>query len=422
LSDTTILAVHGRRVWDSRGRPTVEAEVSLAGGARGRAIAPAGASTGSGEALDRRDGGAAFGGYDVLGAVAAVNHEIGPALAGLDAADQAAADERLIALDGTPGKTRLGGNACIAASLAVAQAAAAAAGEPLWRHLRPDATTLPLPEIQIFGGGAHAGRRVDIQDFMIVCPGAATFAQALEWTAEVYRAAGKLMADAGKLAGVADEGGFWPAFKTNEEALGTLVRAIEKAGLRPGEQVAISLDVAASEFGRNGLYRLGLEGRELDSAGLIALLLGWLERYPIVAIEDPLAEDDLDGFAAFAVAAGDRLQIVADDLTVTDAGRVREVAGRRAANTLLVKPNQRGTLSETLAAWEAARAAGWRGIVSARSGETEDVAIVHLAVGWDVGQLKVGSFARSERMAKWNEGLRIEEALGDRARLARPFD
>ena len=421
MSDSTILAVRGRRVWDSRGRPTVEAEVSLAGGGSGRAIAPAGASTGSGEALDRRDGGAGQGGYDVAGAIAAVNDEIAPALAGLDAADQAAVDGRLIALDGTPDKTRLGGNACIATSLAVAQAAAAAAGQPLWRHLRPEATTLPLPEIQIFGGGAHAGRRVDIQDFMIVCPGASSFGQALMWTAEVYRAAGQLMADAGKLAGVADEGGFWPAFDTNEEALGMLVRAIEKSGLRPGEDVAISLDVAASEFGRGGLYRLGLEGRELDSEGMTLLLLGWLERYPIVSIEDPLAEDDLDGFAAFARAAGERVQIVADDLTVTDAARVREVAARCAANTLLVKPNQRGTLTETKAAWDAARAADWRGIVSARSGETEDVAIVHLAIGWDVGQLKVGSFARSERMAKWNEGLRIEETLGAGARLARPF-
>jgi enolase len=421
VSDTTIREVHGRRVWDSRGRPTVETEVALAGGGRGRAIAPAGASTGSGEALDRRDGGSAQGGYDVRGAVAAVNDEIAPALAGLDGADQTAVDDRLIELDGTPAKTRLGGNACIATSLAVAQAAAAAAGQPLWRHLRPEATTLPLPEIQIFGGGAHAGRRVDIQDFMIVCPGAESFAQALDWTAEVYRAAGKLMADAGKLAGVADEGGYWPSFDTNEEALGTLVRAIEAAGRRPGEEVAISLDVAASEFGRGGLYRLGLEGRELDREGMIELLLGWLERYPIVSIEDPLAEDDLEGFAAFARAAGPGLQIVADDLTVTDATRVREVAARGAANTLLVKPNQRGTLTETRAAYEAARAAGWRGIVSARSGETEDVAIVHLAVGWDVGQLKVGSFTRSERMAKWNEGLRIEEALGADARLARPF-
>ena len=419
---TSISAVRGRRVWDSRGRPTVEAEVRLAGGALGRALAPAGASTGSGEALDRRDGGSALGGYDVRQAVAAINDEIAPAIMGLDAEAQREVDERLIALDGTADKSRLGGNATIAVSMAVAHAAAAAAGQPLWRHLlQGQRPALPLPEIQIFGGGAHAGRRVDIQDFMVVCPGATSFAEALDWTAEVYLAAGRLMAEAGKLKGVADEGGYWPDFATNEEALEMLLRAIERAGLSPGDQVAIALDVAASEFGKRGRYRLGLEGRELDSAGMTLLLLGWLERYPIVSVEDPLAEDDLEGFAAFARAAGERVQIVADDLTVTDAGRVRAVAARGAANTLLVKPNQRGTLTETKAAWDAARAAGWRGIVSARSGETEDVAIVHLAVGWDVGQLKVGSFARSERMAKWNEGLRIEEALGAEARLARPF-
>ncbi|MCE3249272.1 MAG: eno 1 [Geminicoccaceae bacterium] len=257
---------------------------------------------------------------------------------------------------------------------------------------------------------------------MVVCPGASSFAQALDWTAEVYLAAGRLMAEAGRLKGVADEGGYWPDFATNEEALEMLLRAIERAGLTPGEQVAIALDVAASELGRNGLYRLGLEGRELDSEGMIVLLMGWLERYPIVSIEDPLAEDDLDGFAAFTRAVGDRIQVVADDLTVTDAARVQEVAARGAANTLLVKPNQRGTLTETRAAFDAAQAAGWRTIVSARSGETEDTTIVHLAVGWGAPQLKVGSFARSERMAKWNEALRIEEALGGAARLARPFE
>jgi enolase len=255
----------------------------------------------------------------------------------------------------------------------------------------------------------------------VICPAASSFAEALDWTAEVYLAAGKLMAEAGKLKGVADEGGFWPDFATNEEAIEMLLRAIERAGYVPGEQVAISLDVAASEFGKGGRYRLGLEGRELDSEGMIALLLGWLQRYPVISIEDPLAEDDLDGFGAFTRAAGDRVQVVADDLTVTDAGRVRRAASARAGNTLLVKPNQRGTLTETKAAFDAARAAGWRTIVSARSGETEDVTIVHLAVGWDAGQLKVGSFARSERMAKWNEGLRIEEALGASTRLARPF-
>jgi enolase len=418
---TRIARARGRRVWDSRGRPTVEAEVVLRGGAHGRAIAPAGASRGSGEAIDRRDGGAAFGGYDVRTAVAAVNDQIGPALENLVASDQEAVDRRLIELDGTPDKSRLGANATIAVSMAVAHAAAAAAGEPLWRYLRPEGAALPLPEVQIFGGGAHASRRVDVQDFMLVCPGASTFAQALDWTAEVYRAAGALLAEAGKLKGVADEGGYWPDFATNEEALETLLRAIERAGFRPGEQVAISLDVAASEFGQGGAYRLGLEGRELDSAGMIELLLGWLERYPIVAIEDPLAEDDPGGFVAFTRAVGGRCQVVADDLTVTDAGRVRAAADLKAANTLLIKPNQRGTLSETKAAWDTARAASWGGIVSARSGETEDTTIVHLAIGWDVPQLKVGSFARSERMAKWNEALRIEEALGQRARLARPF-
>jgi enolase len=418
---TRIVEVHGRRVWDSRGRPAVEAEVTLGGGAWGRAIAPAGASTGSGEALDRRDGGAAFGGYDVRAALAAVGDAIAPALRGFDASDQEAVDRRLIELDGTPEKRRLGANATIAVSMAVAHAAAAAAGEPLWRYLRPDQLALPLPEIQIFGGGAHAGRRVDIQDFMVVCPGAATFGQALDWTAEVYRMAGAFMAEAGRLRGVADEGGYWPDFATNEEALETLLRAIERAGFRPGEQVAIALDVAASEFGHGGIYQLGLEGRELCSEAMIELLLGWLERYPIISIEDPLAEDDQGGFAEFAKAVGARCQVVADDLTVTDAARVRAAAEAKAANTLLIKPNQRGTLSETRAAWEAACAAGWGGIVSARSGETEDVTIVHLAIGWGVPQLKVGAFARSERMAKWNEALRIEEALGARARLARPF-
>jgi enolase len=226
---------------------------------------------------------------------------------------------------------------------------------------------------------------------------------------------------AGKLKGVADEGGWWPDFATNEEALGMLVRAIERAGLAPGEQVAIALDVAASELGRHGVYQLGLEGRELDSEGMIVLLLGWLERYPIVSVEDPLAEDDLAGFQAFTRAVGDRVQVVGDDLLVTNAARVQQAAAAGAANTLLVKPNQCGTLTETRAAFDAAVAAGWRTIVSARSGETEDVAIVHLAVGWGAPQLKVGAFARSERMAKWNEALRIEEALGGAARLARPF-
>jgi enolase len=419
MTDTRIAFVHGRRVWDSRGRPTVEAEVLLEGGGVGRAIAPAGASTGTGEALDLRDGGEMFGGYDVTRAIGHVNNEIARALTGIDGADQPALDRRLIELDGTPSKSRLGANALVAVSMAAAHAAAAAAGEPLYRYLGgPDRHTLPLPQIQIFGGGAHAGRRVDIQDFLVVCPAATSFAEALDWTAEVYRAAGELMKAAGTLQGVADEGGWWPAFSTNEQALETLVRAIERAGLIPGRQVGIALDVAASEFGRGGKYKLALEAKELDSDGMVKLLSGWIKRFPIVSIEDPLAEDDDVGFVAFTHEVGGRVQVVGDDFLVTQASRVREAAVRGSANAVLLKPNQRGTLTETFEAWKAAQEAGFAGIVSARSGETEDVTIVHLAVGWGVGQIKVGSFSRGERMAKWNEALRIEEALGARARFA----
>jgi enolase len=419
MTSTRIAFVHARRVWDSRGRPTVEADVMLENGAVGRAIAPAGASTGTAEALDLRDGGKTFGGYDVRRAVANVNGDIANAVTGMDAADQARLDARLIALDGTPNKSRLGANATLSVSMAAAHAAAHAEGLPLFLYLADtNVTLIPLPQIQIFGGGAHAGRRVDIQDFMVMCPAAESFAQALDWTAEIYRAAGTLMAEAGLLAGVADEGGWWPIFSTNEQALDMLVRAIERAGFRPGEQVGIALDIAASEFGRGGLYKLALEQRELDSAGMIGLLSGWISRYPILSIEDPLAEDDPDGFAEFTRLHGGSLQIVGDDFLVSDAARVRDAAVQGAANTVLLKPNQRGTLTETMDAWNAAKDTGFSAIVSARSGETEDTTIVHLAVGWEVGQLKVGSFTRSERMAKWNEMLRVEEALGSRARFA----
>src|SRR5205823_3361780 len=419
MSDTSIADVRGRRVWDSRGRPTVEAEVRLAGGTVGRANAPAGASTGSGEAIELRDGGTRLGGRDVQGAVAAVNGEIAAALIGQDAADQAAIDRRLIELDGMPQKRRLGGNVLVAVSMAALHAAANAAGRPLYAHLLGEATeaVMPLPEIQIFGGGAHAGRRVDIQDFMIVAPRAQNFDQALEWTAEVYRAAGELMAERGLLQGVADEGGFWPAFDSNEAALDALMRAVERAGFTPGQEIAISLDIAASEFHQNGLYRLARDGRTLDSDGMAEMLVRWLDRYPIVSIEDPLGEHDAEGLRRFTAAVGDRVQIVGDDFLVTDAERVKDAAALGICNAVLVKPNQAGTVTEAKAALDAARAAGWGAIVSARSGETEDVTIVHLAVGWGVGQLKFGSFARSERMAKWNEALRIEEALGAHVRF-----
>ena len=408
-----IVDVHARRVWDSRGRPTVEAEVILKG-ARGRAIAPAGASTGSFEAKDLRDGGEALGGMDVAQAVQNVNTLIRSALLGVDARDQQAVDQRMIALDGTPDKSRLGANATVAVSLACLHASAAAARRPLWRHLAGDRPlALPVPQIQIYGGGAHARGRVDVQDYLIICTGAGSFAESLEWASEVYRAAGARLAKAGALAGVADEGGYWPAFQSNEEGLAELTGAISDAGFEPGNEVAIALDVAATQFHRRGAYHLALENRSLTSEELHAMLLGWIERYPIVSVEAPFAERDAVAMRAFTRSAGGKIQVIGDDFFATSADRVRSANG--ACNAVLLKPNQVGTVTETLACWDAARAAGYRGIVSARSGESEDVSIVHLAVGWGVSQLKVGSFARSERMAKWNEGLRIEEMLGANA-------
>jgi enolase len=414
-----ITEIKGRRVWDSRGRPTVEAEVTLIGGITGRAIAPAGASRGTHEAIDLRDGGDAFAGFGVEDALDNINQDIAARLEGMDGIDQEAVDLAMIDLDDTDTKSSLGGNATIAVSMAVLHAAANSTGQPLWKYLANDRDVrIPMPEIQIFGGGAHAGGRVDIQDFMAVPVGAESFDEALEMIAEVYIAAGKLMSDAGKLAGVADEGGFWPDFGTNEEALDMLTRAIEAAEMKPGDDVAISLDIAASEFGKNGLYRLGLEARELDSAGMIDMLGQWIGRYPIVSIEDPLGEDDAGGFREFTKKYGDAVQIIGDDFLVTDAERIAAAADAGICNSALIKPNQAGTVTETKAALDAAKKAGWATVVSARSGETEDVTIAHLSVGWDAGQLKVGSFARSERMAKWNEVLRIEEAMGNRARLA----
>ena len=414
-----IKSIYARRVWDSRGRPTVEAEVMLNDGSLGRAIAPAGASKGTREALELRDGGDRFGGLDVMQAVGHINGEISRALVGTMANNQSILDQTLIDLDGTLNKSRLGANATLAVSMAAAHAMAAASHMPLYRYLgHGQIGRLPMPQIQIFGGGAHAGRRVDVQDFMVVCPGATSFAQALEWTAEVYRYAGLLMAQRASLFGVADEGGWWPDFSSNEQALEMLVLAIERAGFIPGDQVAIALDIAASEFGQKGQYRLGLESRALDSDGMIEMLLGWIEKYPIVSIEDPLAEDDPVGFARFTQAIGHRLQIVGDDFLVSNSSLIREAANLGAANTVLLKPNQRGTLSETLQAWEVAKELGYSAIVSARSGETEDTTIVDLAIAWNVGQLKVGSFARSERMIKWNHALRIEEQLGAQASFA----
>jgi enolase len=405
-----ILDVKGRRVWDSRGRATVEAEVTVGRGstplATGRAIAPAGASTGSGEAKA----------IDVAQAVQNVNTRIRDGLRALSSSNQKIIDERLIELDGTPDKHRLGANAIVAVSLACAHADAAANKLPLWKNLAGEKrVALPVPQIQIFGGGAHAKGRVDLQDFMIICIGAGSFAEALEWTAQVYAAAGARLAKRNALQGVADEGGYWPAFKSNEEGLSELVGAIADAGLEPGRDVAIALDVAATQLYRGGAYHLGLENRTLSAGQLHAMLMRWVERYPIVSIEDPFAEHDAEAMQAFTRDAGQRVQVVGDDFFVTDLRRLKSGIEKKICNTILLKPNQVGTVTETLACWDAAKAAGYRAIVSARSGETEDVSIVHLAVGWGVPQLKVGSFARSERMAKWNEALRIEESLGAKA-------
>lgn len=413
-----ITAVQSRRVWDSRGNPTVEVEVGLAGGHTGRGIAPAGASRGTREAIDLRDGGKPLSGMDVQRALKSVHDKIAPALLGQDATDQAGIDATILALDPSALKGVLGGNATVATSIAVLHAAAAAAGKPLWHHIADhygQIPTLPLPEIQIFGGGAHAGRRVDIQDFMVMVPGATTFDEVMEITSEVYFAAGDIMKQKGRLAGVADEGGWWPIFDSNEEGLETLTLAIEKAGEKPGDRVVISLDVAASEFCIDGRYRLALEDRDMDAVGLIDLLGNWIDDYPIVSIEDPVSEDDPAGMAEFTRRFGDRLQIIGDDYLVTNATLVSEAAAQKACNAVLIKVNQAGTITEAVDAFMAAKAAGYRSVVSARSGETEDVTISHLATGLGAGQLKVGSFTRSERMAKWNECLRIQDMLGGKA-------
>ncbi|MGQ2932725.1 MAG: phosphopyruvate hydratase [Sphingopyxis sp.] len=415
MNPDEIVEVRGRRVWDSRGRPTIEAEVHLRGGAFGRAIAPAGASCGAGEAIDLRDGGDAFGGLGVQHALCNIADAIAPALRGLAATDQAAVDRRLEDIDGTANFACIGGNAAVATSLAVLHAAAASKGMPLWQSIADTFGTtpsIPLPEIQIFGGGAHAAARVAVQDFMIMVPGADGFDEALAITAEVYRAAGAIMAECGPVHGVADEGGWWPDFDSNEDALDTLVRAIERAGQVPGDKVVISLDIAATQFARAGSYALSHGDAPLSEDAMIDALARWVDRYPIVAVEDPLAETAEEGMVSFTQRCSE-IQVVGDDFLTTNADRVRIAAAAGACNTALIKVNQAGTVSRTVAALKAAQAAGWGAIVSARSGETEDVSIAHLSVGLGAGQFKVGSFARGERTAKWNEVLRIAEQAGE---------
>ena len=415
---TRICNVIAREIWDSRGRPTLEVDVELEGGTRGRAIAPAGASMGRGEAIELRDGGDRLAGFGVRRAISTVEQQVAPALHGVDSTDTVAVDARLLALDDDAKKSQIGGNVVTATSMAAAHAAANVSRMPLWRWLSAgNPSRAPLPEIQIFGGGAHAGGRVDIQDFMVIAIGAESYAQALEWTADVYRSAGSLLDCGGRRHGIADEGGYWPTFDSNEQSLEFLVQAIEDAGFVPGADVAIALDVAASELWRDPYYVLNSEQRRYDCDGWLELLCSWVQRYPVVSVEDPCAEHDLDGMRRFTEAVGPYVQVVADDVVVTSAARIRNAAEQGAGNAALIKPNQVGTLTEARAALDATRAAGWGAIASARSGETEDTTIVHLAVGWGLPQLKIGALARGERTAKWNEGLRITEDLRDGGRL-----
>lgn len=415
------------QIFDSRGNPTVEAELVLENGVRASGLVPSGASTGQFEALELRDGDPAkFGGKSVLKAIGHIEGEIADAVCGMEVTDQRGFDEVLIALDGTPNKSRLGANAILAVSMAAARAAAVARGIPLFESLndgQSPGTLLPLPEIQILGGGAHAEWRTDVQDFMVVATGAGSYEETLEMTHHVYRAAGDLLGQQGKRRGVADEGGYWPEFATNEEALELTVAAIRRAGYTPGSDVMLSLDLAASDLfdETKGVYRFRLEGREFEADAFAALTADWCTRYPIGSIEDPLADTDWEGWARLRRAIGDRVQLVGDDLFTTNPGRIRRGIEAGAANAVLIKLNQIGTVSETIDAIRLTQSAGWRPVVSARSGETEDAFIAHLAVATDAGQLKVGSFTRSERMVKWNEVLRIARRLGNRARFERPF-
>jgi enolase len=412
-----IETVHARQILDSRGNPTVEVELTLTGGARGRAAVPSGASTGEFEATELRDGGEPFMGKGVLKAVAGVNGEIAAALVGSSAADQQALDRTLIDLDGTPNKSRLGANAVLGVSLAAAHAMAAERGLPLWRHLGGDgAHVLPVPMMNVLNGGAHADNKVDFQEFMVVPCGATSFSACLRIGTEVFHHLKATLHEMGLATTVGDEGGFAPDLESNESALEILVRAIETAGYRPGADVAIALDPATSEiYGDDGSYDLHHEGRKLDSGALADYWADLCARYPIVSIEDGMDEEDWDGWKALTDRIGDRVQLVGDDLFVTNTERLERGIKAGTANSILIKVNQIGTLSETLAAIRMAREAGYTAVMSHRSGETEDVTIADLAVATGCGQIKTGAPSRSDRVAKYNQLLRIEEQLGDRA-------
>ena len=416
---TAITDILGREILDSRGNPTVEVDVVLEDGSVGRAAVPSGASTGVHEAHERRDGGARYGGKGVRGAVEAVNTEIAKALVGLDAEDQTFVDRTLIELDGTPNKKRLGANAILGASLATAKAAAAARGLPLYRYVGgPAASLLPTPMMNIVNGGAHADNGIDVQEFMVMPLGASSFAEALRCGAEIFHALKKGLSEAGHDTNVGDEGGFAPDLKSTDEALGFVARAVEAAGYGLGDDVFLALDVASTEVFADGRYTLAGEGKTLGSDEMVAYLEDLVARYPIVSIEDGMAEDDWQGWAALTRAVGDRCQLVGDDLFVTNTERLRRGIDERSANSILVKVNQIGTLTETLEAVETAHRAGFSSVMSHRSGETEDATIADLAVGLRCGQIKTGSLARADRTAKYNQLLRIEEELGPVAAYA----
>ncbi len=412
-----IVQVRAREVLDSRGNPTVEAEVLLAGGAFGRAAVPSGASTGALEAIELRDGGDRFGGKGVERAVANVNDRIAPAVVGMAATDQEAVDQVMVDLDATPNKAALGANAILAVSMATARAAAGAMGLPLYRYLGgPSARLLPVPMMNVLNGGAHAANSVDIQEFMVVPAGLPTFRRSLQAGVEVYHALHKVLKARGLTTNVGDEGGFAPDLGRNRDALTVLVEAMQEAGYEPGRQVAIALDVAASELHRDGRYRL--DGKDLSAADMVEYLGGLAADFPLVSIEDGLAEDDWDGWALLTKTLGGSLQLVGDDVFVTNEELLRKGIAASVANSVLVKVNQIGTLSETLHTMELAERSGYGRVISHRSGETEDVFISHLAVATNAGQIKTGAPARSERTAKYNQLLRIEERLGDQARFA----
>jgi enolase len=419
MKESLIEQVHARQIYDSRANPTIEVEVTLAGGAIGRGIVPSGASTGLFEALELRDGDSHFSGKGVSRAISFVNSVLGPAIVGLDARDQRKIDRTLVELDGTPNKKKYGANAILGCSLSSCYAAAAYEREPLYRYLGGAmANTIPVPMVQIIGGGAHAANAIDLQDFLVIPLSASSFADAFAMVAETYMAAKKLFSEMGRPVSIADEGGFWPTgFKTNEEGIALLTESIRRAGYQPGIDLGIALDIASSEFydKERKEYDLKLENKRYTSEEFVDLLCNWVDRYPIISIEDGTSELDWEGGCLLTKKLGGRIQLIGDDLFTTNIQRIEKGVALGCCNAVLIKMNQIGTITETIDAITYTQQHGFLPVISARSGETEDATIAHLAIACGAGQLKVGSAARGERTAKWNEVIRIEEALGTRA-------